>query len=307
MVFFTTLTSVAMLLLYAIPGFLLVKTKLVDEKTIPAFAKVLLYVCQPALTLYSFNKAQYSPALLLNLGIFFLITLLAQLFLLMLFWFVLKKKRAKDDKYRIINIAAVLSNCGFFGIPIAEKLFPENSDVAAYCLMFTLSMNILCWTVVLAMVTGDKKYVRLKQVIVNPAVISFLAALLLFVFSVKLPAVLADGVSLVGRASTPLCMLILGMRLAATKVKTVFGSISSYIAVAVKQIAVPLFIFAALYFVPIDPFMKSLAFLLFSCPVASNVLNFAEMSSRGQDTAAGCVLLGTMLSIGTMPLMTLLL
>lgn len=306
-IFTTTVFSVALLLLYAVPGFLLVKSKLVDSQSIPAFAKVLLYVCQPCLTFYSFDKADYSPDLLLNLGIFFLIAFVSQFGLLMLFYFLFRKRSAEDVRYRIINIALVLGNCGFFGIPVVERLFPRRSDAAVYCLVFTLAMNLLCWTVVLYIVTRDKKYIKAKQLFLNPSTISFAVAFLLFVLSLKLPGILSEAVSLGGKISTPLCMTILGMRLACSSFRRVFLQPVQYAAVIAKQMVIPLIIYGAVCFLPVDVFIKQLTFILFCCPVASNVLNFAELGGKGQQEASGCVLLGTILSIGTMPVMLLLL
>lgn len=307
MVFTTTLSSVALLLLYAVPGFLLVKSKLVDKGAIPAFAKVLLYVCQPCLTFYSFDKADFSLSLLMGLGIFFLISFVSQFGLLMLFYFIFRKKSKEIVKYRIMNMALVLGNCGFFGIPVVERLFPERADAAVYCLVFTLAMNLLCWTMVLYIVTRDKKYIKAKQLLLNPATIAFLAGLVLFVFSFKLPGIISEAVSLGSKISTPLCMTILGMRLATAKFRTVFLSPLQYLVVIAKQTVIPLAIFGLVSLLPVDIFIKQLSFILFCCPVASNVLNFAEIAGKGQEEASGCVLLGTTLSIATMPLMMLLL
>lgn len=307
MVFSTTLSSVALLLLYAVPGFLLSKSKLVDKGAIPAFAKVLLYVCQPCLTFYSFDKADFSGDLLVNLGIFFLIAFAAQFGLLMLFYLLFRKKSAENVRYRIVNMALVLGNCGFFGIPVVEKLFPERSDAAVYCLVFTLAMNLLCWTMVLYIVTRDRKYIKAKNLLINPATLSFAVGLILFVMGIKLPSILSEAVSLGGKISTPLCMTILGMRLGVSTFRGVFLSPLQYVTVLLKQTLIPLIIFGAVWFLPVDLFIKELAFILFCCPVASNVLNFAEIGGKGQEEASGCVLLGTMLSIATMPIMMLLL
>lgn len=307
MVFTTTLSSVALLLLYAVPGFLLVKSKLTDATAIPAFAKVLLYVCQPCLTFYSFDKADFSYELLWGLGIFFIISLISQFGLLMLFYYLFRKKSKENVNFRIMNMALVLGNCGFFGIPVVEKLFPERADAAVYCLVFTLAMNLLCWTMVLYIVTRDKKYIKAKQLLVNPATISFIVGLVLFMLSVKLPGILSEAVSLGGKISTPLCMTILGMRLATADFRTVFLMPLQYLVVVLKQTVIPLIIFGLVSFLPVDEFIKELSFILFCCPVASNVLNFAEIGGKGQKEASGCVLLGTMLSIATMPLMMLLL
>ena len=307
MIFNTTISSVALLLMYAVPGFLLIKTKLVEKENIPAFAKFLLYVCQPCLTFYSFDKADFSADLLLNLLIFFAIALVGQFGFLMLFFFIFRNKSKENENYRIYNIAAVLGNCGFFGIPVVERLFPERQDAAVYCLVFTLAFNLLCWTLVQYIITRDKKYIQAKRLILNPSTLSFAVAFVLFVLSIKLPSLLSEAVSLGGKISTPLCMTILGMRLATASFKEVFGKGTQYLVIILKQVLMPAGVLLLLYFLPIDIFMKQLAFILFCCPVASNVLNFAELAGKGQKPAGSCVLLGTILSIVTMPLMMLIL
>ncbi|MDO5124014.1 MAG: AEC family transporter [Eubacteriales bacterium] len=304
--FLTTASMVALLLLYALAGFLLAKSKLVRSEAIPAFAKVLLYVCQPALTLYSFSKAEFSKELLINMGIFFLITFLGQLLILAVAYPFLRKKSRENISYRILHISLVLSNCGFFGVPVSEVLFPEMKEAALYCMTFSLGFNIICWTAVMTIVTRDLKYIKPRQVFLNPSTLSFAFAFLLLIFGVKLPDLLSDSVSVIGRFATPLCMLILGMRLGYTELRKVFVGVLQYVAVAVNQIAVPLLIFLALLIIPIDPAMKKLAYVLFACPVASNVLNFAELCGEGQENAASNVLLGTIFSVLTMPLMVLL-
>lgn len=304
--FLTTATMVGMLLFYALIGFLLAKSKLLGREAIPAFAKVLLYVCQPALTLYSFSKVEYSLGLLANMGIFFGISLAGQLGLLILFYFILRKKSREDVKYRILNISLVLSNCGFFGVPVAESLFPEMLEAAMYSMVFSLGLNLICWTAVMAIVTRDKKYISPKQIFLNPSTVSFAAALLMLVFGIRLPDILSDGINIIGRFATPLCMLILGMRLGFTRWRVVFSGYIQYIAVAIKQILVPALMLLCVMFLPIDENMKKLSFVLFACPVASNVLNFAEVCGEGQENAAANVLLGTLSSIATMPLMMLL-
>ena len=55
--FLITVGTVAVMLAYAVPGFLFIKTKLIPEKHIPSFARLLLYVCQPCLTTYSIQQA----------------------------------------------------------------------------------------------------------------------------------------------------------------------------------------------------------------------------------------------------------
>ena len=53
--------------------------------------------------------------------------------------------------------------------------------------------------------------------------------------------------------------------------------------------------------------VRTVMFIIGACPVASVVLNFAEMLGEGQEEAADVFLLGTIMSIVTMPLILQLL
>ena len=114
MEFTTTALNVLMMLAYSVPGFIFVKTKMIDQSHIASFAKVLLYVCSPALSIYSFNSVDYSKELLINLGLMLLLSFLLQIAVLGLTWLVLRKKYA-DPRYRVCCVASVLGNVGFFG------------------------------------------------------------------------------------------------------------------------------------------------------------------------------------------------
>ncbi len=55
-----TLTEVLLMFAYAVPGYLLVKSRLVGEKAIPGFAALLMYVLQPCLCIDSFRQITYT-------------------------------------------------------------------------------------------------------------------------------------------------------------------------------------------------------------------------------------------------------
>ena len=304
--------TVGMMLIVAVPCFILVKSKAVKPESISAFSKVLMYVCQPALTLYSVGKADFTAELGINLLIFFGIITVVQL-LFIGFFFLLFRKKQEDIRYRIATVATTLSNCSFLGVPLLEAIFPDSPNAAAYSMMYFLSMNLLGWTLVSAIITRDKKYFGVKKIFLNPAVLSVAVALPFFLTGFKLSAesgaffgALGNMITILGKMTTPLCMLIMGMRLATVRVKALFVSPLQYFSVAVNQLIFPLFVFGALFFVPIAAEIKVCMFVMCACPVASVVQNYAEILGEGQDTAANTVLLGSILSIATLPLLALL-
>ena len=310
--FKVTLIMVGIMLAYAVPGFVLIKTKAVKPESISAFSKLLMFVCQPVLTLYSFNKADFTKELGINLLIFFVIITVVQLVFIGIFCLIFRKKM-DDVKYRITTVATTLSNCSFLGVPLLEALFPNSPNVAVYSMMYFLSMSLLGWTLVSALITRDKKHISLKKILINPATISIAISLPFFFTGFKISAdngyflgQIENMIMILSKMTTPLCMLVMGMRLATVEFKGIFTNPLSYLAVAINQFVFPLAVLGILTLLRVDDELKWCMYVMCACPVASVVQNYAEILGEGQDVAANTVLLGTMSSIVTLPLMALI-
>ncbi len=303
--FITALITVGIMLCYAVPGFLLIKSKLVKSDAIPAFARLLMYVCSPMLVINSIISVEFSIDLMWKMLFAFFFILAVLVVFLVIFSFVFKKKQ-EDPKYRIFTLCTSFSNCAFMGVPVLQALLPNYPEAVALSAMFSLSMNILGWTVASYVITKDKKYMSIKKIVLNPAVIALFIALPLLVFGVDFPSQIDGMIELLAKMTTPLCMLIMGMRLACAPLKDVFTSPQQYLIALIKQVALPLLVMLILLPIPVEHNLKLTIYIMFICPVASVVLNFAEMLGQGQKTAANMVLLSTSLSAVTIPVMCLL-
>ena len=310
--FKTTLIMVGIMLAYAVPGFILIKVKAVKSDHIASFSKLLLFVCQPALTLYSFNKADFTKELGVNLLIFLGIITAVQLVFIGLFYLIFRKKMG-DIRYRITTIATTLSNCSFLGVPLLEAIFPNSPNVAVYSMMYFLSMSLLGWTLVSAIITRDKKYISVKKIILNPATLSIAVSLPFFFTGFKISVdngqllgQIENMINILGKMTTPICMLVMGMRLATIKFKSLFNNWMQYFAVAINQVVFPLCVLGLLTLLKVDEELKWCMFVMCSCPIAAVIQNYAEILGEGQDISANMVLLGTLTSIVTLPLMALL-
>ncbi len=306
-IFLIALIAAAVLLLAAVPGYLLIKTKTVSEECISGFSKLLLFVCQPCLAVYSFSTIDFSLKKLGEIGIFALLCLAIDIIMLGASYLILRKK-CKEAIYRIITIATTFSNCAFFGIPIIEAIMGEAaSEVLVYTTVFAVIMNIVGWTLGSAIIAQDIKYMSVKKIFLNPATIGAIVALFIFILKIQFPSELSSLITQTARMSTPLSMIIMGMRLATMKFPSLFKDMRVYAAIAIKQLIMPLVAFALVYFLPISPEIKQAFFIICACPVASVVLNFAEIVGEGRKEAASCVLLGTAFSVLTLPITMLLL
>ncbi len=298
-----TALKVLMMIAYGVPAYILVKVKALGEDSIKAFAKFLLYVCQPALSLYTLSSVESTPQLIKELWIFFAVTLVGQVAIIFLYYAVFNKRIKKDFAHRVCAVAGACGNVGFFGVPLLEYLIPGVPEVRVYSAAFSIAMNVLGWTVGLLMMTGDKKYIKLRAVFINPSVITFAISFALFAFEVKFPELPAEYIETLGRMSTVVCMTVLGMRLATKSLAGIFSNYRIYIAAFAKLIISPIVIGLIFSLIPVSETVRTSAFILACCPAATMIQGLAETHGGDGRTAADIVLSTSLICIFTIPLM----
>jgi len=320
--FFDVFIVIAVMLLMAVPGFVLRKVKLVDKSAIRPLSMVLLYVCQPFLTLKAFVLSQAEPSgdLAINMLIMFGFSVAAHI----VTFFILKLIfRTKDPQKKrgngALTICGVFSNAGFMGIPFIEML-TGNPKAVIYATVFMCVFNILIWTLGVYIVTGDIKMMRPLKALLNPAILVLALAVPLFF----LPAanvfakveMLGKGVKYIGEAALPVSMSIVGIRMADISFKSLFTSARVYVVAAVKLVMVPLIVLAlTLPFLltgalnGLDPEHNIIMILvmLTAIPPAASSIAITERFDGDVDTAAKGFLLATLLSIITLPSVLMLL
>lgn len=301
----TAFKTVAVMLLCAVPGFLMIKSRLIKNDSISAFAKLLLYVCQPCLVVSALTGVRYSKKTATDLLIVFALILFSELLMTGIMILIFRKRYA-EARFRIYTVASCMGNVGFMGVPVIKALLPDNPEAVAFTAAASLALNVYGWTIASAVISQDKKYISVKKIILNPATLAIIVALPLFFTNTAIPGALGEQVDLIGRFATPLCMVVMGARLACAKFSDVFLKLGNYLTVAVKQIIYPLTVLLILKLLPLGADMKCAVYIIACCPVASMVLNFSELIGKGREEAAGVLLLGTTLSCLTLPLMILL-
>ena len=306
--FSVTFSNVLLTLLYLFPGFLLCKLRKVRAEHLSSVSVILLYVCGPGMFLNALTALDFSTELLRRMGLFLVFSLSGEIALMLIILLLLGKKR-KEFSMRMLSIASVMGNVGFFGMPVVRALFPGAPEAAVYSCVFNISLNILAWTVGVFTLTGEKRYISLRAAFLNPTVLSVAAGLVLYILKAKtwLPALLQDGFRTIGAMSTPLCMLILGIRLATMDFRKLFTTPLVWLIAAGKLLIFPLFCYLLVLAFPFDPVFRGSILILAATPCASILLNLAEIHHNGQELAANCALLTTLLSVATIPLLSLLL
>lgn len=306
--FSVTFSNVLLMLLYLLPGFFLCKARKVRPDHLSSISVILLYICGFALYVNALSYLDPSPELFRKMGLFLLFSLAGETLLMLLILLVIGKKRRQEFGLRMLSIATVMGNVGFFGMPVVRALFPDAPEAAVYSSMFNAALNIIAWTVCVFTLTGEKKHISLKAALLNPSMLAVFTGAVLCLLNARdwMPDILRTGFSTLGAMSTPLCMIILGVRLATMDFRTLFTTRLAWLISAGKLLVFPLFCYLLVLPFPLDPVFKGSILILAGTPCASILLNLAEIHHNGQELAANCALLSTILSILTIPLLSLL-
>lgn len=298
--------NVLMILVYLIIGFLLVKLKKIKSEHAKSFSGVLVYICQPCVIINSIIHIKYSIDTTKDFAMFFFITLCLQLVLCLILYLIFKNK-LNNSKYRVLIITTISGNVTFMGLPIISALFPNNPIVSIYSTMFLVSMNLIVFTIGIYLITNNIKYISLKNLFTNITSLSIYVAITIYILQIKIPPLILNSIEIFSKMTTPLCMIILGMRLASMNIKETFTNKFAYITSLCKLIIFPLFTYIIVSKMMLNEVFKTSLIVLCSTPSAAIVLSIAEMYECEQKLIANIILISTILSIITMPLLMLIL
>ena len=122
MYFTATLYAVLIMFIVGTAGFILKKTVALYEKVTQDLSKILIYICQPCLIVYSFDKCLFSSTSVKYLLITFIAVSLLILISILIFYFIFRKKYENVD-YRIYTFGASVSNYAFSGYLFFRRFF----------------------------------------------------------------------------------------------------------------------------------------------------------------------------------------
>ena len=307
--FLSCFINVVTIVVLAVPGFFLRKSRLFPDGAATVLAVLLLYISQPFLMMASLFNKPFEVSMLINFMwviVFAIVLQIAVYFLARLIYVGSKEEAAR----RACEATSYLGNVGFMGIPVMQMLFPDNSDLVLYTVVYNIAFNAMAWTLGVYAVTGEKKRINLLKIILNPPTIAVIIALPFFFCNVTVPEQVMTPISYLGDMTLPLSMIILGVRLADMRPIALVNDRKVYVASAIKLILSPLLSLGCLLlvnlFIPIDPYVIVALYVIAAMPAASSALNFAEMYGGDRETAAASTLMSTILCILTIPVLMML-
>lgn len=269
------------------------------DECIRGMTQMVLNIALPCMTIANMQRP-FSADILVNfavaLGLSCGIILVSMLVGAALF-----RRKARARRAVLINLTG-FSNCGFMGYPI---ILAVNPDWMIYAVAYNIAYNLLAWTLGVSLY-GGKDGASLRRALLNPNLFAAVIGVALFCLRVTIPDIPYQAMTLLGGLTTPLSMLIIGTRIVGLKLRA-FRDADYHIVGALRLVVLPLALFAALRFLPVAPEVAGSLYLLTAMPSASLTAMQSEIYGGDATFAARAIAYTTLLSLVTVPVMSLLL
>ncbi len=316
------LLIMSVLLVFALPGYILRRKNLVHSESMYSLSNILLCFCQPLMIIKPFAIDSIEPTkeTLLSFLYVFIFATAAMLLTFVAARYAFFRPKDKDDRKRkdIFTFISIFSNCGFVGIPFVDMFTGGDARAVMYVIIFNTSFNVILWTLGAYLITQDKKQISVRKALLNPCSVGTIIGFVLFlvpqinVFSMPNVKELQQILIYAGNMTAPLSMIIVGVRLAELSPKALFCDKGIYCSSAMRLLISP-----ALTFLLILPFKLAGVFegneyvllapvIAMAMPPAASIVAFAEKFDGDRECSAAAYATGTIISIITLPVVLML-
>jgi len=297
-------------------GYFVWKREWMNETSYAHLSKIVVNICNPMLVVAGvLGKDKADAGALLLQDILLVILCYGLLTILgVIFSIVLNPKKSHKKVYRLMTI---FPNAGFMGIPVISSIYGEDSVI--YILFYMLAYNIILYTygMVLARQAGEDNgnvtegkisfTANLKKMF-NPGVIGSIAAILIFAFQVHIPDAAASFCKYFGDATIPLSMMLIGISIAKVELKSVFSDWRLYVYTLLRMLVIPILAIVILKpILPVDEMVFGVFALEFAMPIGTILTLVAEENGADSTCCTNGIILTTLASIITIPLVSMFL
>lgn len=285
-------------------GFLVVKIGLFQEADGKVISNLVVYICSPCIIVDSFQIEMTDDkvkGLLLAViaAIFVHIIMLAGTWLFdRLFHF-----------NSIEKASIIYTNAGYLIIPLVGAVL--GSDWVFYTTAFIIVQTVLMWTHCISLIS-EAAQTDYKKILLNPNIIAMLIGLVLFLFRIQLPNVIATCVSGFGNMITPASMLVIGMAIGNVNLKWVFKQKRPYLICFFRLILYPILgvlgfgILGQMGLHKDVEYILMIVLLATAAPAAAMITQLAQLYNKDVKYASVINVMSVIFCIITMPTMVML-
>lgn len=213
------------------------------------------------------------------------------------------KKVSLPENRSVLQFCVISANAGMLGLPIVQCFLGNRAFI--YAAIALLPIRIFMWSAsaIIFASSGNKAFV--KSVITHPCIIAVFIGLIIMAFRVPVPELLFFPLDTLSNCVRGISMLIMGSMMHGIDFKSYsYGKFLPF--AVIRLFVIPLSIYLVLTLIGVQPIIIQVITVLFGMPAPFLAAIFAEKYNGNTGYAVRCVMFTTALSIGTIPVMMLI-
>lgn len=306
------LKQMVVLFLLMIVGFVCRKKGLLTEESAKKISGIVVNVANPALILSAGINPEKTMDTIKLLKLFGIAGLIYAATILIAVLFP-RLVRADKKDFGVYQAMMIFSNIGFMGFPLIQAVY--GSDAMMMTVAFVVPYNVLIYTFGIYAMTGGREKMDSQEAasvkdilrkIFNIGVIACIIALILYIGRVPVPSVLEDTVDYLSSLTAPLSMIIIGDSMTKIKAKELLSDWRLLIFAVVSPLIVPAAGVLVLKGCGITGTFLGVCMIMMATPVGSMNVMLAQQYDGDYELASKGVALTTVLSVVTIPVISML-
>ncbi len=288
-------------------GFFANKTGILPAKSNDYLSPLLILINAPCMVFSNIVKREVEEgmwgdvmtALGISAAYFLVFTVLG--------WFIMTKilKLGNNRNCGVYIMLFATLNNGFMGFPITLAVFGE--EIMFFMVFFQMILMIFLYGPGIAIIhigeEGQGGKANLIKAVTGPNTIAAILGLIVLFTGIAIPDFIFTPVELIGDATTPLAMIVIGVQLGSSNFGRIFKNKVLILESVLKMILSPVITFLLVNWLPIAEPIKIAMIFGAAFPAAVAVSPIAATEKKDSVLAAEGVALTTLMSLATLPIM----
>ena len=294
-------------------GMILYKKEMLSEMTSKQISGIIVNVTNPALLICS-AFSEGPKVSLKELGTALVIFLVIYAVLVAVSFLIPHILHVPDKYHYCYQMMTIFGNVGFIGIPLASAvlgpeclIFVSIYNLIYNILIYTFGISVLRKAAVKQGTAGSLITTARWKKIINAGTISAAATIFFYLADFPVPEIVPSTLTYMGQSTTLLSMLVLGASVAQMAPGDIFSHPKLYGFVLLRQILLPIGCVMLLRFIISDTLILNTLALMLAVPAGNLPLMLSKQLHVETDTISQGIILSTLLSLATIPVVSLVL
>jgi predicted permease len=301
----TIIAQIGILFFAIALGFVGSKSGVMNEESNKHLSGLVVNLTLPCSILYSVMSNEHlldNEQMVMLTGVAFL-TVFALIALAAL---LVKVMKIAPEQIGVSKFMLIFTNSVFFGFPVIRVIFGSNA--VFYAAVINMAFYLFCYTYGIMLVSNSKEKFKLRwKMLLTPMVAASLLSYVIYLLDIKVPAFLVNMLQFMDQVTSPLSMMTIGCGLAVVSLRSCMRAWRVYVALFVRMLIFPIIYFYLTGLLIDNRLILGVVTIVIAMPAPASTAMLCANYGGDQSVASSGVFFSTLLSLGTIPLLSMFL